>query len=143
MAKLLETKGVAPAVKMNCWEFKKCGRQPGGSKAEELGVCPASVESALNHSHGGTNAGRACWVVAGSLCGGKIQGTYAKKLLNCWRCEFMNLVKQEEEPNRFGFSHTRLGMERALHKELEQHATRGYPSAASPGTAEAERREGR
>lgn len=116
--------------KLNCWEFKKCGRQPGGPKVAELGVCPAAAEQALDGAHGGKNAGRACWVVAGSLCGGKIQGTYAKKLLNCWRCEFMNKVKQEEEPAAFGFSHTRLGMECALEKEqgasfavrkLEQH----------------------
>jgi hypothetical protein len=104
-------------VKLNCWEHKKCGRQPGGHKVQELGVCPAAVNSELNGAHGGTNAGRACWVVAGSLCGGKIQGTYAKKLLNCWRCDFMNAVKREEDPNPLGFSHTRLGMERALEKQ--------------------------
>jgi len=28
--------------KLNCWEFKKCGRQPGGPKVAELGVCPAT-----------------------------------------------------------------------------------------------------
>ncbi len=106
----------ADPPKLNCWEFKKCGRQPGGSKAAELGVCPATTEHMLNGTHGGKNAGRACWVVAGSLCGGKIQGTYAKKLLNCWRCEFMNSVRLDEEPGEIGFSHTRLGMERSLEK---------------------------
>jgi hypothetical protein len=55
-------------------------------------------------------------VIAGSLCGGKIQGTYAQKLTNCWRCEFMNLVKKEEEPTEFGFSATRLGIEKVLEK---------------------------
>ena len=84
-------------MKQNCWEFKKCGREPGGKKAAELGVCPATVHQDLDGIHGGKNAGRACWVVAGSLCGGKIQGTYASKLANCWRCDFMNRVKQEEE----------------------------------------------
>jgi hypothetical protein len=100
--------------KMNCWEHKKCGRQPGGHKTEELGVCPAAVHDGLDGAHGGQNAGRACWAIAGSLCGGKVQGTYAKKLLNCWRCDFMNQVKREEEPETLGFSHTRLGMERSL-----------------------------
>jgi hypothetical protein len=104
-------------TKINCWEYKKCGRQPGGPKANELGICPAAADEHLNGTHGGKNAGRACWVVAGSLCGGKIQGTYARKLLNCWRCEFMNAVKLEEESSPFGFSHTRLGMERALEKQ--------------------------
>ncbi len=117
--------------KMNCWEYKKCGRQPGGSKVAELGVCPAAVNTALDGAHGGEHAGRACWVVAGSLCGGKIQGTYAAKLLNCWRCEFMNKVKQEEEPELFGFSHTRLGMERSLEKQ-KQGVTAGLRSGTHP-----------
>ena len=117
--------------KLNCWEFKKCGRQPGGHRVSELGVCPAATEKLLDGSHGGRNAGRACWVVAGSLCGGKIQGTYAQKLHNCWRCDFMARVKQEEEPTALGFSATRLGMERALQKQ-----NTARPSAASaPETA--------
>ena len=107
---------VVNPVKVNCWEFKKCGRQPGGHKAEELGICPATTHEALDSTHEGKNAGRACWAIAGSLCGGKIQGTYAQKLNNCWRCEFMNMVKREEEPTAFGFSHTRLGMEKTLEK---------------------------
>ncbi len=139
MGALSELKDVAPAARMNCWEFKKCGRQPGGPKVADLGVCPAAVDSSLHHAHGGKNAGRACWAVAGSLCGGKIQGTYARKLLNCWRCEFMNLVKQEEEPGIYGFSHTRLGMERALRKEFSRPAS-AVPAAAAP-TAPARERE--
>jgi hypothetical protein len=63
---------------------------------------------------------------AGSLCGGKIQGTYAMKLSNCWRCDFMNAVKQDEEPAVFGFSHTRLGLDRTLEK---QHAQAASPEA--------------
>lgn len=30
-------------MKLNCWEFKKCGREPGGLKARERGACPATV----------------------------------------------------------------------------------------------------
>jgi hypothetical protein len=107
-------------MKQNCWEFKKCGREPGGKKSSELGVCPATVHKDLDGIHGGKNAGRACWVVAGSLCGGKIQGTYATKLANCWRCDFMNSVKREEDPEAHGFSHTRLGMDRLRQKEEQR-----------------------
>ena len=46
--------------------------------------------------HGGRDAGRACWVVAGTLCGGQVQGTFAKKFQNCELCEFYVLVRQEE-----------------------------------------------
>ena len=120
-------------TKLNCWEHKKCGRQPGGAKAQELGVCPVTTYQELNGAHGGKNAGRACWAIAGSLCGGKIQGTYAQKLHNCWRCEFMNAVKKEEEPAPFGFSATRLGMDKSIEK---QHMSTGPMAGAVAHGAE-------
>lgn len=83
---------------MNCWEFKHCGRQPGGAKVAELGVCPAASEAKLHGANHGQNGGRACWGVAGTLCGGKVQGTYATKLGNCMACEFYKLVQKEEGP---------------------------------------------
>ena len=73
---------------MNCWEVKKCGREPGGAKANEFGVCPAATETKINGINGGKNGGRACWAIAGTLCGGKVQGTFASKLSNCITCEF-------------------------------------------------------
>ena len=112
-------------VKINCWEFKKCGRQPGGHKEKELGTCPVTILGDFDGAHEGKNGGRVCWAIAGSLCGGKIQGTYAQKLNNCWRCEFMNLVKKEEEPTEFGFSATRLGIEKVLEKTKRANATAG------------------
>ena len=83
------------AAKLNCWQVKNCGRQPGGPKAGELGVCPAATagSSGIN---GGTNGGRICWGVAGTLCGGKVQGTFAQKVSNCMQCPFYLTVKQEE-----------------------------------------------
>ena len=33
------------ASKENCWEVKQCGRQPGGAKTGELGVCLATTSS--------------------------------------------------------------------------------------------------
>ena len=103
-------------MKKNCWEHKQCGRQPGGHRVQELGVCPVTTHRELSGVHDGQNAGRACWVVAGSLCGGKIQGAYAQKLHNCWKCDFMNVVKKEEDPSPVGFSATRLGMEKVIEK---------------------------
>jgi len=103
-------------AKLNCWEHKNCGRQPGGHKSQELGICPVTTHQELHGAHEGKNAGRACWAIAGSLCGGKIQGTYAQKLSNCWRCDFMNVVKKEEDPAPLGFSATRLGMEKSIEK---------------------------
>ena len=80
----------------NCWEVKNCGRQPGGAKAAQLGICPASTETRTNGMNHGTNAGRACWALAGTLCGGVVQGTFASKMANCKACEFYNTVRAEE-----------------------------------------------
>lgn len=83
-------------LKKNCWEFKKCGREPGGSNVIDLGVCPATVEERLDGTHGGKNAGRACWVVAGTFCKGEVQGTFALKYKDCERCDFYQAVRREE-----------------------------------------------
>lgn len=103
-------------AKMNCWEFKKCDRQPGGKLTGELGICPAATDQTLNSTHAGINAGRACWVVAGTFCGGAVQGTEAQKQHNCWRCDFFQLVKKEETSSPLGFSATMLGMKSILRK---------------------------
>ncbi|MDD5492412.1 MAG: hypothetical protein PHV60_07020 [bacterium] len=83
-------------VKMNCWEFKKCGREPGGTKETDLGVCPATVETRTDKINTGKNGGRACWVIAGTYCQGEIQGTFASKIRDCIKCEFFLLVAKEE-----------------------------------------------
>ncbi len=85
-------------TRLNCWEVKKCGREPGGTHVHDLGVCPAAVEARLDTVHGGRNAGRSCWAVAGTLCQGEVQGTFAQKYRNCETCEFYQQVKSEEFP---------------------------------------------
>ncbi|MFA4829718.1 MAG: hypothetical protein WC855_09775 [Thermodesulfovibrionales bacterium] len=83
-------------MKKNCWEFKKCGREPGGEKVKDLGVCAAATEKKLDGIHEGKNSGRTCWVVAGTLCKGEVQGTFAQKYKNCEKCEFYQEVRKEE-----------------------------------------------
>ncbi|HWR59121.1 MAG TPA: hypothetical protein VN328_09560 [Thermodesulfovibrionales bacterium] len=83
-------------MKQNCWEFKKCGRELGGKSVRELGICPAVTDERLHDVHKGKNGGRACWVLAGTFCGGKIQGTFAQKFSNCEACDFFKTVKREE-----------------------------------------------
>ena len=82
---------------INCWEFKKCERQPGGKKVDDLGVCPAAVDSSFNGINNGQNAGRICWAVAGTCCGGKVQGTFAEKRRSCVTCDFYKHVQEQEE----------------------------------------------
>jgi methyl-accepting chemotaxis protein len=83
--------------KENCWEFKNCQRQPGGSKVDELGVCPASMDESCDGVNDGVNAGRYCWKVTGTFCGGAVQGFYAQKVRSCVQCEFFKKVKEEED----------------------------------------------
>ncbi len=65
-----------------CWEVKKCGRTPGGDKVHMLGICPAYPDH-----------GRECWKIAGTFCGGKVQGDSAQKLTSCVQCEFFKEVR--------------------------------------------------
>jgi hypothetical protein len=81
---------------INCWEYKKCGREPGGHQAGKYGVCPASIEKDLDGVHGGENAGRSCWVVEGTMCDDDVQGTFAGKIDHCFQCDFYAKVRKEE-----------------------------------------------
>jgi hypothetical protein len=59
-------------------------------------VCPAAREASADGLNAGSKGGRICWALAGTLCGGKAQGTFAQKLENCIACEFYQLVHTEE-----------------------------------------------
>ncbi len=96
--------------KKNCWEVKGCGRELGGMNAKELSVCPAAIYKRLDGIHGGKNAGRVCWVVAGTLCAVRVQGTFAQEYKDCAECDFYKSVK-EEESHYFKMS---IGLEEAL-----------------------------
>jgi hypothetical protein len=82
--------------KLNCWQFNRCGREPGGRGVDEHRVCPAAIAGRLDGVHGGTNGGRACWVVGGTLCNGSVQETFVGKYDSCVECDFYKKVKSEE-----------------------------------------------
>jgi len=85
-----------PKNRMNCWEYNKCEREPGGQKTAELGICPAAADTSFNGINSGKNAGRICWAVAGTFCGGKVQGAFAEKRISCIGCNFFKIVQKEE-----------------------------------------------
>ncbi len=66
-----------PEDGLNCWEYLKCGREAGGINAQQLGVCPAYPDH-----------GKSCAEIAGTLCGGDVQGSYALKISKCQQCDF-------------------------------------------------------
>jgi hypothetical protein len=85
--------------KYNCWEVKKCGREPGGSNVYKEGVCSAASNQAADSINSGINGGRCCWIIAGTFCQGNIQGSYAQKVDNCLQCDFYTQVQKEEGKN--------------------------------------------
>lgn len=68
------------SLKVKCWEYMRCGRDKDATVK-----CPAYPDF-----------GRICWVVAGTFCEGKAQGTFAQKYENCEKCEFYRKVKNKE-----------------------------------------------
>ena len=81
--------------KKNCWEYKKCGREEGGSKVYELGICPATTFTQADGFCEGKNGGRACVYITGTFCSGTIQGTYKNKEKECSKCDFYNVLRNE------------------------------------------------
>lgn len=91
-----ETAGGSVMGLRNCWEFKKCGREPGGQQAIFLGVCPVATASEYAGMNRGDNAGRYCWRIAGTFCEGKVEGVFAHSLMSCSFCEFYKSVQDAE-----------------------------------------------
>jgi len=82
--------------KLNCWQFKNCNRI--FNKSTES-VCPVMLAVEHDGKNGGTNGGRICWQVAGSFCGGKMQGAFVQKLDTCLKCDFARYVFDKEGKN--------------------------------------------
>jgi hypothetical protein len=76
---------------IKCWEIKKCERQKGGMKLYQLYECIASKYE-MGHS---------CWAIAGPLCSGKIEGTFAQKVNFCTSCKVYHLYNHSRgKPGR-------------------------------------------
>lgn len=87
--------------KLNCWEYKNCGREAGGKNTAAVGEClafklPILADKKYNK---GYHCGRRCWRVPATLCDDEVQGSYSKKIENCRRCDFYLKVKEEEGDN--------------------------------------------
>ncbi len=88
-------RNISNMKRMNCWEYMKCGREPGGEKVETLGVCPAAIEKRVDGINNGINAGRACWAVPNTNCFSIIDSKFDQ----CLHCDFFQLVEKEEGRN--------------------------------------------
>ena len=59
---------------LTCYEIKKCNSQS----------CPCYGKEAMR-----------CWQVAGTFCGGKVQGAFANKYSNCTQCEVYKMATSD------------------------------------------------
>jgi len=71
--------------KIPCWEMKNCQRCHGGEKEAEFGMC-------ITYPWGGWH----CWALAGTLCGGMVQGSSAQKEGNCQMCQHYIELMQDD-----------------------------------------------
>lgn len=56
---------------MQCWKYNNCAH------GKDL-LCPAAEQ----------NEGRSCWLVAKTLCGGKVHGKHTERMKSCEGCGF-------------------------------------------------------
>jgi hypothetical protein len=89
--------------KLNCWQFKNCGREPGGVLAEALGECPVAAAMKFDGLNDGVGAGRACWMVPDSAC--RESRSQMARIDPCHTCDFYKrVVFEQEETTRFRFT---------------------------------------
>ncbi len=86
--------------KINCWQFMGCEfndytyEKRISSKSR---VCPVLLMKKYDGINNGIKAGRACWLVLNTRCCNGVQKNYIQKFQTCSKCDFYNLVIEEEE----------------------------------------------
>jgi hypothetical protein len=89
--------------KLNCWEFKKCGRQKGGLMVTVLGECQVSKYMKFDGLNEGIGGGRACWMVSHSPVNQERPQRPCSR--RCYTCEFYRrVVFEQEEKTCFRFA---------------------------------------
>ena len=81
--------------RLNCWEVMSCGRELCGPAIQAKGICPAALHMHANGLNGGVNAGRICWAIDGTNCGG-VPDDDGMKATRCSNCYFFRRVAAEE-----------------------------------------------
>jgi len=97
--------------KLNCWQFKNCGREKGGLMSKTLGVCPVALAMRCDGQNHGIAGGRVCWTLRNS--GNRLTRSGICAAPSCHTCEFYRRVLYEEaELAQFRFSCDRLPLVR-------------------------------
>jgi len=83
------------SLKLNCWEYRNCGMEPGGIFAKIYGACPVPAMMKLDGVNGGRGAGRACWIAINDASAPRPSVCRSSRL-SCHSCEFFKRVHCEE-----------------------------------------------
>jgi hypothetical protein len=73
-----------------------CGREAGGRKAGELGICPVSLRSQPEGVSRAAGRGQPCWAFPGNACDHRSDGQPGQDSLACRQCERMQQVCDRE-----------------------------------------------
>lgn len=87
---LMSTKQRAPKDSRPCWDIRHCS-------PEIRQACPAWE----------FNVGHLCWFINGTICHGKAQGSWVKKMKVCRTCEVFGRAIRAEDLRPMGRAKTR------------------------------------
>ena len=82
--------------RLNCWEYRNCGMEPGGIFSEIYGTCPVALNMKFDGVNGGRGAGRICWKVMNRISS-KDPFICRHNRQSCIHCDFYRRVNSEEE----------------------------------------------
>ena len=85
------------ANRLNCCNFKRCGREPGGRNISIFGVCSAPVAIGFDGMNNGRNGGRSCWIIRESACEQVMRKCCVQEIRECRQCDFYCFVNESEE----------------------------------------------
>jgi hypothetical protein len=89
--------------KLNCWEFKNCGREKSGLMVPILGECPVPGSMKFDGLNNGQGAGRACWMVDRAPL--RLRAGRSTCSSRCCTCDFYKRVVFEQKENtRYKFT---------------------------------------
>lgn len=79
--------------KLNCWEFKNCGRERGGVLTPVQGECPVASSWSYDGTNEGIAGGRVCWQIK-MLPDNELEDNICRGS-DCKVCEFRRRVLYE------------------------------------------------
>jgi DNA-binding XRE family transcriptional regulator len=98
---LMSTRQGVPRNSRPCWDIRNCS-------SKTRGACPAWQ----------FNVGDLCWFINGTICHGKAQGSWAKKMKLCRTCEVFDRVLKAGDLWQVGEDQYPPGAQRGRRKKL-------------------------